>query len=691
MRFCAALLMAVATSSTGLLITFLAFLPLVSATAPSSPFPDITFKLFAAFVKENFSSKISLSSVLLVLFSLLDNPELMNLHFRRQHRIIGREPANSRWMKLFADVLDERFSDDARILRHHSSGSLTTILHDFAGLLGLDSFNNDGDLVSACQSVDYSSIEPTLIIAPTTFQCSAPRCHPRSLHPHTKKRDIPQVTLIKGGKEFTHAYVLGGKCGHCKTAYLADHSHFGKGDDRKRTLFNDAKYLKVGQSLWVDREFSSGVFNALYSLHASSQSYTDYYNETFFPSSYPLSRRHVWQAVNQESVRMVAEDTNTSLTVAYSTSIDELVEYAYDEMGSTGKIAVADNHACMDCTHPWRSQADGDPTAVEEEGAWVNMRVVDGIVMGPQHCAFPECKGALSSYRGESYCDHHKRTWGHICRMEGCEELKVGATTACEAHQGEWNKWKAAHSRSNLSGVKRMIQRSGEKMPWQEQEERPDNPHDEEDQEPARRKNYFSPARYYCVEIICAPCGVVEAWSLFAKSESPTNIMNFLDSVYPTPDSRPSFVCIDKACIVLKTVVHRYLGWTDTTRFIVDSYHYRNHSKKDTLCQRRCNPAPDDNTVPNLVIRDYDKNGRPVWRRAFNTQACEQLNSWLASYDPILKRMTIHNFNWLLHSLLFLHSKRVLQRRARKAAKAAAASADNDSASSGSDMSVDSD
>ncbi|KAH6902652.1 hypothetical protein BKA70DRAFT_1434983 [Coprinopsis sp. MPI-PUGE-AT-0042] len=346
---------------------------------------------------------------------------------------------------------------------------------------------------------------------------------------------------------------------------------------------------------------------------------------------------------------MVPEDTNTSLTVAYSTSIDELVEYAYDKMGSTGKIAVADNHACMDCTHPWCSQVDGDPTAVEEEGAWVNMRMVDGIVMGPQHCAFPECKGALSSYRGKSYCDHHKWTRGHICRMEGCEELKVGATTACEAHQGEWNKWKAAHSRE-----------------------------------------YFTlPPQYRTASLLPQYC--CKAWSLFAKSESPTNIMNFLDSVYPTPDSRPSFVCIDKACIVLKTVVHHYLGWTDTTRFIVDSYHYRNHSKKDTLCQRRCNPAPDDNTVPNLVIRDYDQNGRPVWRRAFNTQACEQLNSWLASYDPILKRMTIHNFNWLLHSLLFLHSKRVLQRCARKAARAAAASADNDSASSGSDMSVDSD
>jgi hypothetical protein len=80
--FCVTLLVAAVTSSTGLLAMFLAFLPLVSAAPLPSPFPDITFQLFAAFVKENFSSKISLSSVLLILFTLLNNPELMNLHFR---------------------------------------------------------------------------------------------------------------------------------------------------------------------------------------------------------------------------------------------------------------------------------------------------------------------------------------------------------------------------------------------------------------------------------------------------------------------------------------------------------------------------------------------------------------------------------------------------------------------------------
>ncbi|KAH6917722.1 hypothetical protein BKA70DRAFT_1418466 [Coprinopsis sp. MPI-PUGE-AT-0042] len=112
--------------------------------------------------------------------------------------------------------------------------------------------------------------------------------------------------------------------------------------------------------------------------------------------------------------------------------------------------------------------------------------------------------------------------------------------------------------------------------------------------------------RYYCVETLCAPCGVVEAWSLFAKSESPTNIMKFLESVYPNPADRPSYLCIDKACILLKTVANHFRSWISTTRFIVDSYHHRNHSKTDELCQKWCNPAPDDGSAPNLVIKVKD-------------------------------------------------------------------------------------
>ena len=62
-------------------------------------------------------------------------------------------------------------------------------------------------------------------------------------------------------------------------------------------------------------------------------------------------------------------------------------------------------------------------------------------------------------------------------------------------------------------------------------------PHDAPSEPEARQegfvKNYFTPGCFYCIETICAPCGVVIAWAKFDKAESPTNILNFLANVYP--------------------------------------------------------------------------------------------------------------------------------------------------------------
>ena len=101
-----------------------------------------------------------------------------------------------------------------------------------------------------------------------------------------------------------------------------------------------------------------------------------------------------------------------------------------------------------------------------------------------------------------------------------------------------------------------MLQRPGENNPWEPNCRGP-NPqqHDDPNAEPRPAPNYFHAARFYCVETICAPCGVVIAWTKFAKSESPTNILNFLGKVYPTEESRPDYVCIDKGCQVFATAV----------------------------------------------------------------------------------------------------------------------------------------
>ena len=212
--------------------------------------------------------------------------------------------------------------------------------------------------------------------------------------------------------------------------------------------------------------------------------------------------------------------------------------------------------------------------------------------------------------------------------MRGCSNNKVNPSQACHQHQQEWKKYVQHHSKSSLAGVKRMLKRPGESHPWQSGNQRNIQPHDEEASEP-QPKHYFSPPRFYCVETICAPCGIVIAWTKFDKSESPTNILNFLNSVYPNEQSRPDYVCIDKACLVLRTSVSNALwnSWLKTTRFIVDAYHYINHRTSDYICRKWCNPGPLNGSAPNLVVVDHDKKGKPYYKRAFNTQVnfrCKQ-------------------------------------------------------------------
>jgi len=80
-------------------------------------------------------------------------------------------------------------------------------------------------------------------------------------------------------------------------------------------------------------------------------------------------------------------------------------------------------------------------------------------------------------------------------------------------------------------------------------------PHDENQSDDHQRRNYFTPNQFYCIETLCSPCGVVLAWTKFAKAESPTNILTWLGNIYPIPESRPSYIAIDKACQVVRTAV----------------------------------------------------------------------------------------------------------------------------------------
>ena len=670
----------------------LLLMPGVAAQGEERPFPDIPFRLFSSFVKENFSSKITLSQVLLVLFTITHNPDLLNLHARQQNPEYPDEhtSSNSGWIRGLVRALKEKLGDGQNMLFQKAdnidSNCQTTAIGEkldrLAKVLELYPYDNHGQFRGKLKPISHASIQAAQVICPNAVVCETITCNPRSLIQITKVQDIPRVTLIKGSTTYENVQVLTGKCPKCKTMYLADRERVKEQDGRyTRVYLNSAKYLKIGQALWVDRVFSNAVLNAMYNFHASAAAYRDFWNASFYNhhqgNSRKLSCRQIWQAFVQESIRSIAATSQMNLQLQDGLAINDVTKEAFSILGENGLIRAADKHTCQECTQPYKKAADiitgDDPAALvgidenrnvpvlvgenahlaaqageqarenalcaasntdqemadnDPTGSYTTMAVVDGIVISAQHCAYDDCISELANSRGGSFCAYHDHLHGARCRVRDCDVQKIAGTQACEGHQEQWKKHVHQHQRQKVAGARRMLQRQNESLPWQPTIQINHQPHDEPTVE-IPRDNYFTPNRFYCVETICAPCGAVIAWAKFTRSESPTNILNFLESVYQTEESRPDYICIDKGCQVLRTAIVNGSWdrvWKKTTRFIVDSYHYINHHTTDYLCRKWCNPAPLNGSAPNLVVVDIDGQGHQYYKRAFNTQVLNLLH-----------------------------------------------------------------
>ena len=85
----------------------------VSAAPVESPFPDILFSDFNFLIQSTFGSKITLATVLMLLFSVTDNPDLFNLHFCQQH---PTEPGENRipisgWLTTLANTIAKKLGE----------------------------------------------------------------------------------------------------------------------------------------------------------------------------------------------------------------------------------------------------------------------------------------------------------------------------------------------------------------------------------------------------------------------------------------------------------------------------------------------------------------------------------------------------------------------------------------------------
>ncbi|KAF8814413.1 hypothetical protein BYT27DRAFT_7082358 [Phlegmacium glaucopus] len=328
------------------------FLPTVTAmpNVEKQSFSDLTFKVFSEFILSHFSSQVSLATVLVLLFTMTENPELLSLHARQQNPVYDEENTVqvSSWMKALAKAITYQLEEETQTLFKRSERpfnedqiafSLGKKLDSLAKLLGLFPYNKKGKFKGKLKSVSHDEIEPVLVICPDAIVCQSLKCNPCSLQQYTRDRDIPKVNLIKGRKNFQNVPVLTGRCPSCKTTYSADHERFiDDGGDWNRLYLNSAKYLKVGQSTWVDREFSNAVLSGMYSFHASAAAYTEYWNNSFGTAKVKVTQRQIWQSFVQESICTISAASNLDLELKDKLNIEDVTIEAFSCLGEKGFI-----------------------------------------------------------------------------------------------------------------------------------------------------------------------------------------------------------------------------------------------------------------------------------------------------------------------------------------------------------------
>ena len=198
------------TPTFGILVIF-SMLPTVNAHQTQSPFPDIPFSVFSEFVTSNFSSKVSLSTVLLVLFTMTNNTTLLSLHERQQiSKYLGeRRTHTTGWITGLIRALTDQLGNkkDRLFKKSEDKGGMTedqvfvalgNKLDVFAKMLQLHPIDKDGRFKGKLKPISHDELKPVLMICPDAVECETMSCNPRSLLQTARLQDIPEVTLIKG-------------------------------------------------------------------------------------------------------------------------------------------------------------------------------------------------------------------------------------------------------------------------------------------------------------------------------------------------------------------------------------------------------------------------------------------------------------------------------------------------------------
>ncbi|TFK31274.1 hypothetical protein BDQ12DRAFT_671995 [Crucibulum laeve] len=147
----------------------LAFLPSASALPLEQSFPEISFQDFSKFVLDNFNSDISLSTVLLVLFTMTNNTALLNLSACAQHPVLKGETTSTTngWIKALAYALNENLKDNTNSLLTAEDISIKMSTKQLTTCIS----RKLNKLSQVLQLSSYNSKKQFLVLDPESTEC----------------------------------------------------------------------------------------------------------------------------------------------------------------------------------------------------------------------------------------------------------------------------------------------------------------------------------------------------------------------------------------------------------------------------------------------------------------------------------------------------------------------------------------
>ena len=89
----------------------ISFLLLIYAAPTKAPFPNLPFHIFSNMIQNTFHPDISLATVLVLLFTLTENTDLINMHACQQHPHLEGEKKASGWLLILAHILCAKFDE----------------------------------------------------------------------------------------------------------------------------------------------------------------------------------------------------------------------------------------------------------------------------------------------------------------------------------------------------------------------------------------------------------------------------------------------------------------------------------------------------------------------------------------------------------------------------------------------------